>query len=197
MLQDKRLASIRNLHIFCLWTYRISLLYQSPNYLERLLFALSDFFQIKYEVTLSQGWTYSKGRRLRGSESVISGWIIWTELWSLLIKYACSKYLFPTVNESVSTCKNQNQNSNSSIMNHPYLMCLCACMCACVLTNAECAFTGTCIYVCMYNIHTEFCYLRERGNDNKQSAGILRPQNQHNGNIYNNKIKVVQHSRVG
>ena len=42
-----------------------------------------------------------------------------------------------------------------------------------------------------------FFNLRERGNGNKQSAGILRPQNQHNGNIYSNKIKMVQLSRVG
>lgn len=87
-------------------------------------------------------------------------------------------------------------------MNHPYLMCMC--LYVCVLMNVDCAFTGTHIYACIYNIHTElgllvcfFFNLRERGTGNKQSAGILRPQNQHNGSIYNNKIKMVQHSRVG
>lgn len=68
---------------------------------------------------------------------------------------------------------------------------------ACVLTNVECAFTGTHIYVCIYNIHTQCFVTSGKGNDNKQLAGILRPKNQHNGNIYNNKIKMVQHSRVG
>lgn len=44
----------------------------------------------------------------------------------------------------------------------------------------------------VYNIHTEFVFdLRERENGNKQSAGISRLQNQHHGNIYNNKIKTV------
>lgn len=39
-------------------------------------------------------------------------------------------------------------------MNHRYLMW----MGACVLTNVECAFTGTHIYVCIYNIHTQ-CFV--------------------------------------
>lgn len=58
-------------------------------------------------------------------------------------------------------------------MNHLFLMC----MCVYVLTNVERAFTGTHIYACIYNIHPVSRYLRERGNDNKQSAGIFRQQN--------------------
>lgn len=58
--------------------------------------------------------------------------------------------------------------------------------------NVASVLTDTHVYACIYNIHTEFVFdLRERENGNKQSAGISRLQNQHNGNIYNNKIKTV------
>ena len=58
--------------------------------------------------------------------------------------------------------------------------------------NVACVLTDTHTSMRVYITYTQSLFLTSgKENGNKQSAGISRLQNQHNGNIYNNKIKTV------